>query len=210
MRQEYRSCKCIKDLMIAMRLDADLKFLSYEGGIAPASLVLDGFFNGRKTRDLIENDITLDLCSRIFRALALEVKRYENAVSVNALEVSIGRIMLVQGPATRTHLEQKFGKYSSMYQLLQFLDYPEEILNGLPEEISKLPTSLAIEFFTQLHRRSFLERMEELGMPFLLAASVLYLFGGDVTFIHSPKSPWQSFTDLIKKLVTDVASLFGR
>lgn len=209
-RYEYRSCKCVKDLMIAMHLDADVKFLSYQGGNAPASLVIDGFFNGRETRDLIENDITLDMCSRIFRALALEVRRYENAISLNNLEIDLGRIMMVRGHEIKTHLEQRFGKYSSLYQLLQFMDVSEEILDELPAEISRLPTSTVIVFFTQIHKRSFLERMEEVGMPYLLASVVFFSWGGDVFFMQPQKSPWQSFTDRIKKLFTDVISLFGR
>lgn len=210
-RRDYHSCKNVKDLMITMCHKADLRLLSDRGLNAPAYLIIDGFFKGQKAHDLaLENDIAFDVCDRMLKTLALDVIHYEKSISVQDITSHIAKYVRLMKSETKNVLEKKYLKYSTMYQLLQFLDIPEALFENLPERTKQLPTSATIGFFMDMHKMSFFERMEDNGMPYMLAKSVLYFFAADLVNFGTSLPRWYHMRARLRLLFSNISSFFRR
>lgn len=211
LRLKYRSCLTVKDLLIATGGSDDLKFLSEKGSNAPASIIIDSFFQNDSSpiiELMMDKGVSGVVCYNLFRNFAMEAKIHAKTLTLNSMEVGLGKWMKQQGPAVKKLLLQKYKDCATVMDLLESLQDAPEDLSVLSGPACQIPTATVIESFTQIHKMSFLDRMEENGIPNSCAVAILFAFHRDMSTIPSGRR-WP-FRALIKTLITGVVSLFNR
>ena len=213
---KYRSCATVWDLLVATGGEDLLdKFDSEKGRNAPASVMIESFFVHHDLASisslLIEQGIPLIICHSIFKSLVEEAKVHARTVSLNSLEVQLGKGMAQQGSAAQKYLLQKYENCDTIVDLLELVQVPRDLLSQMPSAVSKMSAITVIGYFTQIHKISFLDKMEESGVPFQLSVAALFAFHEDMRNlpVQGPGRRWP-FRALIKSIISGVASLFNR
>ena len=213
---KFRSCATVWDLLIATGGEDLLhKFDSEKGRNAPASLMIESFFINQDLASISslssDHDIPPAVSHSISKFLVEEGKVYARTISLNNLEVKLGKAMIQQGPAVQKYLQQKYEKYETLADLLECAQVPRDLLLLMPKAGSMMSARTVIGYFTQIHKMSFLDKMEEVGVPFPLSIAALLAFNDDMINlpIQGPGRRWP-FRALIKSIISGVVSLFNR
>ena len=210
---KYRNCATVLDLLIATGGEDLLDKFDTEKGInTPASVILEIFFVYQQdltsvSSILIEHGIPPAICHSIYKSLLEEAKVF----SLNSLEVQLGKGMAQQGVAAQKYLLQKYENCDTIIDLLEFIQVPRDLLSQMPIAVGKISAITVIGYFTQIHKMSFLDKMEEVGVPFPLSIAALLAFNDDMINlpIQGPGRRWP-FRALLKSIISGVVSLFNR
>lgn len=211
LRWKYRSCLTVKDLLVATGGSNDLKFLSEKGANAPASIIIDSFFQNDSSPIIdimMEKGVSGVVCYNLFKSFAEEAKVHAKTLTLNSMEVRLGKWMKQQGSAAKKLLLQKYKDHVTAKDLLQSMQHAPDEIRLLSISASQIPTSSIIDNFTLIHKVSFLDKMEESGISHSCAVAILFAFHRDMSSIPTGRR-WP-FRALIKTLITGVVSLFNR
>jgi hypothetical protein len=209
---KFRSCATVWDLLIATGGEDLLhKFDSEKGRNAPASLIIESFFINQDLASISslssDHGIPPAVSHSISKFLIEEAKVYARTISLNNLEVKLGKAMIQQGPAVQKFLQQKYEKYETLADLLECAQVPRDLLLLMPKAASTMSARTVIGYFTQIHKMSFLDKMEESGVPFQLSTLVLFLFHEDMRNLPGRRWPFRA---LLRTIFRGVVSLFHR
>ena len=211
---KYRNCRTVKDLLIATNSEAVLPSLSEEGSQAPASLIINSFFlkDSSSLYDTMKpQGVSVEVCGCLFSVFNEEGKIYTKTVYLNSMEIQLGKNMRQQAPAAKKYLLERYKNFPSMIDLLKLLGTRPEKLSKLTKEELNITTISIIDNFTQIHKISFLDQMEERGCSFECSAEIFVAFHRDMSNvpIQGQGRRWP-FRALIKNIFSSVASLFNR
>ena len=209
---KYRFCATVWDLLIATGGEDLLhKFDSEKGRNAPASLMIESFFINQDLASISslssDHGIPQAVSNSISTFLIEEAEVYLRTIELNKLEVKLGKTMIQQGPAVQKYLQQKYEKYETLADLLECAQVPRDVLLLMPKAASMMSARTVIGYFTQTHKISFLDKMEESGVPFQLSALVLCLFNADMRNLPGRRWPFRA---LLRTILRGVVSLFHR
>lgn len=145
------------------------------------------------------------------------------------MEIELGKRMVKESSNTKSYLSKK---YQNVNNIEDFLKNTGNGISSKELEIyseKELKTSIefVIEAFTQAHKVSFIDRMEEIGLSFSLSAAIFFEFQNDMNNIQwrpfSPKSKgwhlfarqsggrrWPGPLTIIKGVLNSVVSLINR
>ena len=211
---KYRYCRTVKDLIMATNSEAILPSLSEEGSQAPASLIINSFFlkdSSTLYSTMKPLGVSVEVCGCLFAAFNKEGKIHTKTVYLNSMEIQLGRNMKQQGPAAKKYLTEKYKNYPQMKDLLKLFQTQPDRLARLTQAESNISTASIIECFTQIHKMSFLDQMEEKGATFECSANIFVAFHGDMSNVPMPgRGRRWPFRALIKNIFSSVASLFNR
>ena len=210
---KYRTSATVWDLLTELGgEDLLYKFDSEKGRNAPASLMIESFFINQDLASISslssDHGIPPAVSHSISKLLIEEAIVYARTMkSLNNFEVKIGKAMIQQGPAVQKYLQQKYGKYETLADLLECAQAPRDLLLLMPKAASMMSARTVIGYFTQIHKMSFLDKMEESGVPFQLSTHVLFLFREDMITLPGRRWPFRA---LLRTIFRGVVSLFHR
>jgi hypothetical protein len=115
------------------------------------------------------------------------------------MEVELGKKMTKESSNTKKYLLDKYSNYKNVANFLENIGTSSTDIENLSDKELNISIDSIIEAFTQIHKVSFIDRMEEMGISFSVSISIFFHFQADMQNIRSNDNRFAALFRPIKK-----------
>lgn len=115
------------------------------------------------------------------------------------MEVELGKKMKKESSNTKKYLLDKYSNFRNIANFLESIGTSSTDIENLSNRELNTPIDSIVEAFTQIHKASFIDRMEEMGISFSLSISIFFQFQADMQNIRTNDNRFAALFRPIKK-----------